>query len=254
MHWCDVLHFNHTELARLPGFEPRRLARRATHFFHLGLSLPAALDLNAGSPLDYLRALHALLAEFDAYQQLHPPDGAASSLSRARIPQMFKRGPSAAKMRRTSSAADIGLPMGPSAGGGDPSAETNKPPPSGGAAGGAASSAAASLVAFASSEQELLPGEEYAHLLTPSLPFDPDFFEVFATLCDVLIDCYGRITALVASPADCLPGVAETFAKADAKLRKVVVAPIVTEFGDTTRMGTKGEVTGGAKVVLGGLM
>jgi hypothetical protein len=29
---------------------------------------------------------------------------------------------------------------------------------------------------------DLHPGEEYTYLLTPSLPFEPDFFETFATL------------------------------------------------------------------------
>ena len=237
------MHFNNAEIARLPSFEPKRLARRATNFFLLGLSIPAVLDLNVNSPMDYLRALNALLLEFDSYQQIHPPDGSsASSLSRARIPQMFKRS-AAAKNRRTSSAADIGLPM-----------TASDPTELKALANGGAGTSSASLVSFASSEQELLPGEEYAHLLTPSLPFDPDFFEVFATLCDVLIDCYGRITAMLASPADCAPGLAEIFAKADARLRKIIIAPIVDEFGTATRAGVKAEVAGVAKVVLGGLM
>ena len=115
-------------------------------------------------------------------------------------------------------------------------------------------SAGASTVSFATSEQELLPGKEYSYLMTPSLPFDPDFFEVFATLCDVLIDCYMRITSLVSSPAQCAPGVAEMFAKTDAKLRKVIVAGIIKEFEDATRAGVKGEIAGIGKVVLGGLM
>ena len=116
------------------------------------------------------------------------------------------------------------------------------------------SSTSNGTVSFATSEQELLPGKEYSYLMTPSLPFDPDFFEVFATLCDVLIDCYMRITSLVSSPAQCAPGVAEMFAKTDARLRKVIVAGIIKEFEDATRAGVKGEVAGIGKVVLGGLM
>ncbi|PBP16307.1 hypothetical protein BUE80_DR013016, partial [Diplocarpon rosae] len=48
------------------------------------------------STLDYLkkahdgRTLNALLVEFESFQQVHPPDGSVS-LSRGRIPQMFKR-------------------------------------------------------------------------------------------------------------------------------------------------------------------
>ena len=227
-------------------FEARKLARRATNYLLLGLSLPTILDLNASSALEYLRTLNALLIEFESYQQIHPPEGpSSSSLSRARIPQMFKRATYAAgaKGRRTSSATEIGLPMNT----GDPAdlkAMTNS----------GASTLSSTGSSFPISEQELLPGEEYTHLLTPSLPFDPEFFETFATLCDVLIDCYTRIMSLVPSPATCAPGVAEIFAKADGKLRKVIVTGIVKEFEEASRSGAKGELAGVSKVILGGLV
>ena len=227
-------------------FETKKLARRATNYLLLGLSLPAILDLNASNPLEYLRALSALLAEFESYQQIHPPDGPSpSSLSRSKIPQMFKRATHAAgtKGRRTSSAAEIGLPMNTS----DPSdlkSMTNS----------SVSTGAATSSSFPASEQELLPGEEYAHLLTPSLPFDPDFYETFATLCDVLIDCYTRIMTLISSPAICAPGVGDLYGKADARLRKVMVAGIIKEFEDASRSGAKTEIAGIGKVVLGGLI
>ena len=242
MFWCDALHYNHADIARLPSFDAKKLVRKAFNFFLLGLSLPSVLDMSTSNPVDYLRSLNALLLEFDSYQQIHPPDGSSlSSLSRARIPQMFKRS-NTGKTRRTSSAADIGLPRSTS----DP-IEIN-------AMAGNAGSASANMVSFASSEQELLPGEEYTYLLTPSLPFDPDFYEVFATLCEVLIECYVRVTNMIAAPSDCVPGLAEIFAKADAKVRKVIVAPIVSEFQDATRASVKAEVSGITKIVLGGLM
>ena len=101
---------------------------------------------------------------------------------------------------------------------------------------------------------DLLPGEEYSYLLTPTLPFDPDYFETFATLCEVLIDCYTRLTALVSSPAVCTAAVGELFAKADSKLRKAVVAGVVREFEDTSRSNVQSEMSGISRVVLGGLM
>jgi len=230
---------------RLPSFEARRLAKRATNYLLLGLSIPTILDLNASSPMDYLRALNALLAEFETYQHIHPSDGSASSsLSRAKIPQMFKRSTysTGGKGRRSSAAADIGLPISTS----DPTDLR--------AMSGPQASAGSSTASFGVNEQELLPGEEYAHLLTPSLPFDPDFFETFTTLCDVLIDCYVRITHIVSSPTTCGPGVGEMFAKADARLRKVIVAGIVKEFEDASRGGIKNEISGIGKVVLGALI
>jgi hypothetical protein len=107
---------------------------------------------------------------------------------------------------------------------------------------------------FAASESDLLPGEEYTYLLTPALPFEPDFFETFATLCDVLIDCYSRFLALIPTPRECSAPVAELFTKADSKLRKIIVQGVVKEFEDHSRAHVKTEVASIGKVVLGGLM
>ena len=230
----------------MPYFDARKLARRATNYLLLGLSLPNILDTNTTSILEYLRALNALLIEFESYQQIHPPDGSsASSLSRARIPQMFKRAAhvTSSKGRRASSATDIGLPL-----------NTSDPADSKSMVGGAPLAGLSSTSSFPVNDHELLPGEEYTHLITPSLPFDPDFFETFSTLCDVLIDCYTRIMRLVSSPSLCVPGVSETFIKADAKLRKIIVAGIVKDFEEASRGGAKSEITSISKVVLGGLM
>lgn len=120
--------------------------------------------------------------------------------------------------------------------------------------GSISSSGAGTVTSFAISETDLLPGEEYTHLLTPSLPFDPDFYETFATLCDVLIDCYTKLISLVASPRECSPAVAEMFTKADQRVRKIIVQGVVKEFEESSRVGVKTEVAGVGKVVLGGLM
>jgi hypothetical protein len=109
-------------------------------------------------------------------------------------------------------------------------------------------------MAFGASEVDLLPGEEYTYLLTPTLPFDPDFFETFATLCDVLIDTYTRLLSLVATPRDCSGAVAELFGKADSKIRKLLIQGVVREFEESGRAGVKSEVASVGKVVLSGLM
>ncbi|PMD27483.1 hypothetical protein NA56DRAFT_561721 [Hyaloscypha hepaticicola] len=242
VYWFNTLLFNKSDLQRMPYFDSRKLARRATNYLLLGLSLPTILDLNSSNPIEFLKTLNALLAEFESFQQMHPPDG-SSSLSRGRFPQMFKRATATgSKGRRTSSAADIGLPMGNDS---FDSKSTN---------GSNSSGATNSATSFPVSEVDLLPGEEYTYLLTPSLPFDPDFYETFATLCDVLIDCYTRLMSLVASPRDCNPNVAETFTKADARVRKIIVQGVVKEFEDSSRAGVKSEVAGVGRIVLGGLM
>jgi hypothetical protein len=244
VYWFNTLLFNKPDLARMSYFDTRKICRRATNYLLLGLSLPTILDLNSASAVDFLRTLNALLAEFEAYQQVHPPDGStSSSLSRARLPQMFKRATvTGAKGRRASSAADIGLPMGYDQG--DMKSMN----------GGMTSAASSSITSFQTGDNELLPGEEYTYLLTPSLPFDPDFYETFATLCDVLIDCYTRLMGLIPSPKECSPHIAEMFTKADARIRKIIVQGVVKEFEDSSRSGVKSEVAGVGKVVLGGLM
>ncbi|KFY24386.1 hypothetical protein V493_05269 [Pseudogymnoascus sp. VKM F-4281 (FW-2241)] len=242
VYWFNTLLFNKPDLARMPYFDPKKLARRATNYLLLGVSLPTILDLNSSNAIDFLRSFNALLAEFESYQLAHPPDGSSGSLSRGRLPQMFKRAASStnSKGRRTSSAADIGLPM---------SSETDLKSHPGGM-----STTGIVAASFPASENDLLPGEEYTLLLTPSLPFEPDFYETFATLCDVLIDCYTRLMSLLATPKDCNTFIADLFSKADGRVRKILVQGVVKEFEDSCRVGAKSEVASIGKVVLGGLM
>lgn len=253
------MHFSKNDLNRMPYFESRKLCRRAINFLYLGLSLPPILDVTT-TALDYLRALNAILLEFETYQQLHPADGSSSSssLARARFPQMFKRATHTGnKTRRTSSATEIGLPMQSS----DPS--DLKSMTGNIAAPGMAATPAVSSFPYTDAS-DLHPGEEYTYLLTPSLPLEPDFFETFATLCDVLIDCYTRLCGLVPTPASCTAATPEStaaelavgdlFAKADAKLRKVIVAGLVREFEEASRANAKNEMAGINRVVLSGLL
>lgn len=231
----------------MPYFEAKKVARRATNYLLLGLSLPTIAEATPHNPLDYLRSLHALLVEFDTYQQVHPLDGSsASSLSRARLPSMFKRAThvTSGKGRRASSATDIGLPMSGMSEASDGRSMT----------GTITSPTSSTASSFPASDQELLPGEDYTHLLTPSLPFEPDFYETFATLCDVLIDCYTRVMNLANTPLVCGPSVGEMFAKADSKVRKIILGGVVKEFEEASRSGVKAELGGVGKVVLGGLL
>ncbi|KAK8071178.1 hypothetical protein PG997_011381 [Apiospora hydei] len=228
VYWFNTLLFDKPDLARMPYFDSRKLARRATNYLLLGLSLPTVIDLNSSTPLEFLRSLNTLLNEFESFQQIHTENGInASSLSRARLPQMFRRGPG---------------------GGGEGGTM--------GGSGGLGNQTPTSVISFGLGGEgnDLLPGEEYTHLLTPSLPFDPDFFETFATLCDVLIDCYTRLMSLIPSARECTPPIAELFTKADARVRKIIIQGVVKEFEDSSRAGLKQEVSNVSKVVLGGLM
>ena len=242
IYWFNTLLFAKSDLTRLPSFTPRNASRRATHYLLLGFSLPTILDLNANSPTDYLKALNALLLEFEQYQSIHPTDGSTpSSLSRARLPQMFKRANlnMGGKGRRSSSAAGDFPMLTPSNSFTGELSSMESPP----------------------NDDFLLPNESYTHLQTPSLPFDPDFFSTFATLCDVLIDCYTKILSMLSTPESVssasagVPSVVgDLFNKADARVRKIILAGVVREFEESCRAGLKSEVGGVGKVVLGGLM
>ncbi|CEI63252.1 hypothetical protein FVEN_g210 [Fusarium venenatum] len=233
IYWFKTYLFDKTDLGRMPSLDARKIGRKATNHLLLGLSLPTIVDLYSSTSIEFLRSLNSLLSEFDSFQQLHGDSSTAASLTRARLPSMFRR--PGGKSRRSTSAADHPMP------------DEMAPMPS---AGGPAPS----VMNFAASETDLLPGEEYTYLLTPSLPFDPDYFETFATLCDVLIDCYTRFLALVPSPKDCSAPVAELFTKADSRVRKIIVQGLVRDFEEQSRSHVKTEVATIGKVVLGGLM
>lgn len=246
VYWFNTLLLDKPDLARMPSFDPRRLARRATNYLLLALSLPTVADLNSSTPTEFLRSLNTLLSEFDAFQQLHSGDGSsAGGLARARLPKnMFRRTTAGGSRARRSTSNDVVFePFGDSADG-----------PAGSASGGGVAPPPASVINFAASETDLYPGEEYTHLLTPCLPFEPDFVQTFATLCDVLIDCYTRLLNLMPTPRDCTGTMMELFTKADAKVRKIIVQNIVKEFEESSRAGLKAEVANVGKVVLGGLM
>ncbi|KAF2642474.1 hypothetical protein P280DRAFT_395691, partial [Massarina eburnea CBS 473.64] len=241
IYWFNTLLFSKQDLTRLPSFTPRNLARRATQYLLLGFSLPSILDLNSSSPADYLRALNALLLEFEQYQAIHPADGSAPITRSGRIPgmQMFKRANITGKGRRSSSATTNDFPTLPTQNSVGDGAPLDSPP----------------------DNDLLLPNESYSYLQTPSLPFEPDFFNTFATLCDVLIDCYAKMLSLLSTPESIvLAGngvpslVAELFNKADARVRKIILASVVREFEESCRQGVRSELGGVGKVVLGGLM
>ncbi|KAH7173314.1 uncharacterized protein B0J16DRAFT_188808 [Fusarium flagelliforme] len=234
IYWFKTYLFEKPDLARMPSLDPRKLGRKATNLLLLGLSLPTIVDLYSSTSIEFLRSLNSLLSEFDSFQQLHGDSSTAASLTRARLPSMFRR--PGGKSRRSTSAADM-----------HPIVDDMAPMPT---AGGPTPS----VMNFAASETDLLPGEEYTYLLTPSLPFDPDYFETFATLCDVMIDAYTRFLALVPSPKDCSAPVAELFTKADSRVRKIIVQGLVRDFEEHSRSHVKTEVASIGKIVLGGLM
>lgn len=95
---------------------------------------------------------------------------------------------------------------------------------------------------------------EFQHLLTPHLPFDPDFGTTLATLFDTLVETYQNLLGLVSEPDACNTAVGDAFSKADKSVRKLLVANVVRDFEDSTRAGVKGEVAGLGRLVLGGLM
>lgn len=235
--YYSTLLFSPATLATMPSWQQYKLGRRATSYMVLGYSLPTLLDLNSGSAMEYLKAFSALLAEFETYQNLVGFDSSGSSLSRGRVGQMFKSsmglGTRTGKGRRSSAATDSVTSdarslLGTPSLGNDPTSPLEMSSP--------------------------VLGHEFQHLLTPHLPFDPDFSTTYATLCDTLVDTYAKLMDLITGPEVCSPSVGDAFAKVDKAVRKILVANVVREFEDTSRAGVKSEIAGLGKLVLGGLM
>ncbi|KAL4732719.1 hypothetical protein ACLX1H_001738 [Fusarium chlamydosporum] len=140
IYWFKTYLFEKTDLGRMPSLDARKLGRKATNHLLLGLSLPTIVDLYSSTSIEFLRSLNSLLSEFDSFQQLHGDSSTAASLTRARLPSMFRR--PGGKSRRSTSAADM-----------HPMVDEMAPMP---AAGGPTPS----VMNFAASETDLLPGED----------------------------------------------------------------------------------------------
>ena len=208
---------------------PSRLGRRAANYFFLGTSIPPILDRHGSSPLEYLRALYLVLAEFDTFQSSE-----ATSGTRGRMGQMFKSGMRGVRTGRRSSATTVDSFYMEQEG-----------------------NASSTVLDAAVPMPPMAPyshNQELTYLQTPSLPFDPEFFTTFATLTDILTDTYNGLTQLLSGPEVCSPALNEAFVKADKMIRKILVQNVMQEFGDNTRKEVKGEVAGLGKVVLSGLM
>ncbi|KAF2150608.1 hypothetical protein K461DRAFT_323015 [Myriangium duriaei CBS 260.36] len=237
VYYFSTVSYNSSNLSSLPSLNPTKLGRRATNYLLLGTSMTPLLEFYASSPLDYLRALASLLAEFDTYSQLSLNESGGMSFTKNRMGAMFKSGMRNVKGRRTSTVPEISSEQLTS--------------------NGSSTNLSSGLASFAES-MPMPPvsnvGHDFQYLQLPSLPFDPDFGASFSTLTDILMEAYSGLLTLLSSPEACVPGVAEAFAKADKQMKKVMLGGIVNEFGESTRIQAKTEVGGLGKLVLSGLM
>lgn len=257
IYFFSTYHYSASSLSSIPSLYPHKLGRRATNYFILGYSLPALLDMNAGTPLEYLKALSSLLSEFETYQNLSGFDASGNTLSKGRMGSMFKSsmglGHRGAKGRRsstvTSESALAGLDGRQADLLGIPSSASSRQSSFSQNMGGSGMDSPQDMTSPINPTNH-----EFSFLLTPHIPFEPDFQTTLGTLCDTLIDTYAKLTELIAGPDSCTPIVGAEFAKADKAIRKILVANVVREFEDSTRAGVKGEVAGLGKLVLGGLM
>ncbi|KAF3089030.1 hypothetical protein TWF569_000644 [Orbilia oligospora] len=246
--WYNTVQFTREDLPRRVQPDQRKLSKRAATFFVLGQSIPSVLDLATSNPIDYLKALNSLLAEFDAYQATHDGTSTSSAAKGMGRVKLWSTRNSAQKVRRSSSAAQGGIDglYHFTAMDALEKARTNGfmhhnplPFPNGG---------------HSSSNSDDPNGDDFSYLVHSSLPFEPDYYETFATLCDVLIDAYSRVLTLINSPTACSVGVGDSFIKADAKIRKTVLSTVVREFEDASRTSIKTEIVSLAKNVLGSLV
>ncbi|CCX30446.1 Similar to hypothetical protein [Tuber melanosporum Mel28]; acc. no. XP_002838258 [Pyronema omphalodes CBS 100304] len=256
VYFFNVMLTPRSDLQKLVYPDLKKLQKKAQQFFTLGASLPSILEV-ANNPTDYLKAFNAVLQEYETYIAHAPTKqqatrshsssisiSANSNGSTSSLRKFFRHHP---KQRRGSTATgshpDLTLERTRSASGsGEPPAMSISAP---------AMSHEDSLAAL---PQLASSTEEFTYLLIPALPFDLDYFEVFATLCDVLIDIYSRVMMLVNNSAACPNSVADLFLKADQKIRRIVVTGTVREWEEAVRVNVKREIGGVAREVLGGML
>ncbi|KAK6535225.1 hypothetical protein TWF694_001693 [Orbilia ellipsospora] len=248
VYWYNTVQFTREDLPRRVQPDQRRLSKRATTFFVLGQSIPSVLDLVTSNPMEYLKALNSLLTEFDAYQATHDGTSSSSASKGMGRVKLWSTRNSGQKVRRGSSAAQGGIDglyhftamdaLEKSRTGSFMHHNPLHIPVTG----------------HTSSNGDDAGGDDYSHLVHSSLPFEPDYYETFATLCDVLIDAYSRVLTLINSPAACSVSVGDSFIKADAKIRKTVLSTVIREFEDASRTSIKSEIVSLAKNVLGSLV
>ncbi|KAI9671702.1 MAG: hypothetical protein M1831_003230 [Alyxoria varia] len=127
--------------------------------------------------------------------------------------------------------------------------------PSGGAGGGGTTSEPSINAGSTGTPAGTLhPGEEYTHLIVMPQPFDVDYYQTFAALCDCAIDTYARISRLAGSAEVCGPNVADLFSKADAKVRKLVTSEITKDMEGRSKDGVRREMAGVGRLIMGSLM
>jgi len=74
--------------------------------------------------------------------------------------------------------------------------------------------------------------EHFSHLGIPFVPFDMDLSEVMISLCDMLVEIYSKIASLVSDTTTNVShtSMIEMFAKLDARIRKLVLEPLFSEY------------------------
>ncbi|KAI5296554.1 hypothetical protein KEM52_000249 [Ascosphaera acerosa] len=105
---------------------------------------------------------------------------------------------------------------------------------------------------LAPTTQGLGVSDQYTYLLMPSVPFEPDFFQTFGALCDVLADAYERLVELTGTMNLCTPLVGELFVKADAKIKRLMLGTPIKEFEEASRKLVRNELQGVTRVILAG--
>lgn len=82
LHWMNTSCCSPSDLSQRPYFAPQQLANRANHYLILGLSLSLILDPSfCDTPIEFIRAVHNCLHEFEIYQASHPVEGASVDVS-----------------------------------------------------------------------------------------------------------------------------------------------------------------------------
>jgi hypothetical protein len=195
----------------------------AVHYFYLGGSINHLMEMDHLSLLDYVKMLLALIKEYETLT------GTADATPKNKIAGVGRRlfRPRMKSGDHSSHILGDGASIISSYSGGS----SNN-----GNGGGSRSRLSSFSHNHMTTNNNTQSTTEFQHLKVYHLPFIPDVYETFVSLCETLIEAFKYVNTLVESaPPAIYHESYETLCKVDEKIRKNVIMPTVKDIDSLSR-------------------
>uniref|UniRef100_A0A060T977 ARAD1C41712p n=1 Tax=Blastobotrys adeninivorans TaxID=409370 RepID=A0A060T977_BLAAD len=219
--WLNTVHLSRRDFDSFNWATERSVVNAAAaaplnslHYFYLGGSLQSILDMDFTSLSDYLRALHTLMKEYETLigAMDSPPKNKIAGVGRRLFRSRMKSGEFS--------------PMGHS---GPSSPTESRPRPK-----SQSLHPQQSTVSSISSTGSEKNYRDFIYLKVFHLPFVPDVYETFLSLCETLTSVYRKLWHLVGS-GPVSPEHHEIICKIDDKIRRHLINPTIKDVDALSR-------------------